>query len=563
MRCGGGALFSQNGTILISDLMQVGTTDTYTAEVTYNNGPGPTFTPVNISVTVEVNGSVSSLTQFAPNGGGWGATSLGPNLARFNGGVIAQNWNSAPNADNLIGTISFVPASTECFTVSSSAAFFVASPGFRFPDNATSNEKCFVYGEVKLAATNDALNSRVVRLRDGLSFVQLKFIGDGQGNTFLFDRDGIADPNFDAVLFSNQPKFNGNVNVQDVNGIIGNILGINSFTEPFQMVAADVNQDQVVDIGDLVAIQRGLLGISEDDMENAWYHPTEASLNSTVSFGDGPVIFTEQYTAADIQAGGILDVVAVKSGDVVVDPIFGQDYDKSITGDGLLIVEDASIGKDELVDVPVYLSNVEEFNVLALALSYNSQNLDFVDIISGALSLNSNDNYLIDIDEEKVSIMTNLLENNVSLKTDEPLFFLRLRAKQQLDNLKKSIKIIDGERSQVVSAGLGKSKVNQKDILLQWAEPTNKEVTLFAKVLSANPFREELTVSINVDVNAAVALRLFDLNGRVVGTLERKLLKGATIIDLSEMVAPAPPGAYVLSVSTGIGQQFTAKVIKQ
>jgi hypothetical protein len=29
------------------------------------------------------------------------------------------------------------------------------------------------------------------------------------------------------------------------------------------------------------------------------------------------------------------------------------------------------------------------------------------------------------------------------------------------------------------------------------------------------------------------------------------------------MVAPAPPGAYVLSVSTGIGQQFTAKVIKQ
>ncbi len=108
------------------------------------------------------------------------------------------------------------------------------------------------------------------------------------------------------------------VKTSDIFKITNHILGVQEITNPFRMVAADVNADGRVDIGDMVAIRRVILGM-DDTFQNS---PTWRFIRRNFSLdgleeGWNPSIFPSTFTVSEL--GGHnrdADFVAIEIGDV-------------------------------------------------------------------------------------------------------------------------------------------------------------------------------------------------------------------------------------------------------
>ena len=87
-------------------------------------------------------------------------------------------------------------------------------------------------------------------------------------------------------------------------------------------------------------------------------------------------------------------------------------------------------------------------------------------------------------------------------------------------------------------------------------------VTLTTISTFPNPFRNELNVTVNIEYNAEVELKLFDMEGRLVLTFDSERVKaGSNTITLyiDDRVSEA---MYMLSVNTG-KEELRTKVLKE
>lgn len=548
----GGGLIAQDGFMSISQPDQIGFTNTYEVNVFYINDSDD-FTPNSLSVQISVNGAVNDLDLTVVGSPGWTANDQ---ARTFSGGVNQGLWN--PALPNLIGKVRFVPSSTGCVTITAGSVLLFGATGLRQPAAATTLPECFISGEVRLAVPGDELMTRVVRLYDGPTFNLPAIVSSPtSAASYLIEQGNIANPNLDCVNSTTRPKFDlQRITVADVNAISNNIMGSVPFTEAYQMVAADVDQSETVDVGDMVDIQRGILGIDESGMVKAWNHVTETSLNTTVQFGDGPVIYTEEYTASDIQTGGDLNFVAIKSGDVVVDAL---EYDKSGSSD-LVEMMDRSLQTGETVEVPVYLSHKDKYNVVALKLNYAAEDIEVLDIVSGELLLRSTDNYKIDAETGAVALITNVFENDVELTGERPAFYLRLRAKKTLESIRDLFAVEPGENSQILGYDKANNKSARNGLALQWRGST---ANFNVEVISANPFREQLRLVVEALKPQSISVQIIDLSGRKLLNGAYEVTTGSSTVNLDQFTPSLKPGVYVLMVSSDSGERFTTKVIKQ
>ncbi|MTB53570.1 T9SS type A sorting domain-containing protein, partial [Lewinella sp. W8] len=125
------------------------------------------------------------------------------------------------------------------------------------------------------------------------------------------DADYTASPAYNAAF-----DF-GNVTVTDIVAITNHILGSNLLGTGYDHVAADVNMDADVNIFDLVAMRRVILGLADDlNPAGATWRFVEADYNLTA--GNWMVTFPEVYNVNNLQ-GNVTDAdfVGVELGNVV------------------------------------------------------------------------------------------------------------------------------------------------------------------------------------------------------------------------------------------------------
>jgi hypothetical protein len=75
-------------------------------DVSYFNGPNlAAFTPVSVSVPIDVTGPVTLQSATAPNNSGWTGLIVNGSTARFSGGVNSNNWDSLSGSTNVLVNI--------------------------------------------------------------------------------------------------------------------------------------------------------------------------------------------------------------------------------------------------------------------------------------------------------------------------------------------------------------------------------------------------------------------------------------------------------------------------
>ena len=118
-----------------------------------------------------------------------------------------------------------------------------------------------------------------------------------------------------TVIPSNDENAANGVSSLDIILVTRHILGLQSFTDPYQLIAADVNNSGSISAADLVGIQRVVLNLaSEFDGQPSWiYVPSDADLSaSTIRSG----VQTSVSLGASEENVENLNFIGVKIGDL-------------------------------------------------------------------------------------------------------------------------------------------------------------------------------------------------------------------------------------------------------
>lgn len=372
--------------------------------------------------------------------------------------------------------------------------------------------------------------------------------GDNVANVDVHNEN--IDPNYSAQMttgtdgyfaFPNNPMFedfalsarknddvlNG-VTTLDIVLIQRHILNINTFSNPYTLIAADVNNDEKISGIDIVELRKLVLGKIDTFLTNdSWRFVDKDAYMDSIS----PWPFTEVAQLEDLNQSQMNeDFIGVKIGDV------NNSVEANLNSPNL-----ESRNKDlvsisyTLLDGFIYefrlLEDIEKVYGLQFALSSNSR---IIALESPTLNLADN-NFIINSDNSLLVSFSN--PEGIKLKKGSILFSIKSDTdKNEFDFLAHSYKNEIYHDFPLSIASLELSKV------LSGNKP-------FDLKLSPNPFTIETTLGFHLYDDEKIELEIFDIEGKLKHNEKIEAIKGWNNYTLSGNKLQKH-GMYLIKLST-------------
>ncbi len=387
-----------------------------------------------------------------------------------------------------------------------------------------------------VATAQDQTVNDVDVIMEAVDFPELtKGLSTAQDGKYGFN-NGIPGLNYALSAAKNGDYLNG-VNTLDLVLIQRHILGIEPFTDPYKMIAADANNDGKVTAADLVELRRLILGIVVGLSKNtSWRFPVE-NQNMSVAY---PFPFVEKIDLPNIGSDKMdQNFVAVKIGDVsgsastdLTSPMV-----TSRSASALKLTYADQKAQKGLVNIPITSSNFVD--VFGYQMTLQLSNATFVSIKSGAIKVAENNIGMIQNDKITMSIGS---ETAMTHSADEVLFTIVVNATSDAD-----IKDLVAITSDVTPAEsyLGSDYTTSKVVLMPRSN-VQDDIALYQNV--PNPFKGQTTVSFYMPNAADVVLNLHDLTGRLVTSKSITALKGMNeVLFTKDQLVPSGVMYYTLT----------------
>ena len=294
------------------------------------------------------------------------------------------------------------------------------------------------------------------------------------------------------------------VSTLDLVMIQRHILGIQPFTSPYKLIAADANNDGKVTASDLTEIRKLVLGLTNNYPNNdSWRFPIEAQTMDA----DNPFPYTEHMMAMPVLPGQNLNFVAVKIGDVngnasvhVQDP--GAE---ARTSSGIVFtIAEREVKAGETFEVPVTAASFNE--VMGFQYTMNLNGASLVELQAGKLEMNAANTGDLGNGVVTMSYASN---EAVTAGTNEVLFTLVVKANRNM-NVSEMLSL----NSAVTSAESYNSDLAVGKVGLEVRAAPVAGIELFQN--EPNPFRGQTTVSFMMPEAAKAKLSIYDVTGKLV-----------------------------------------------
>jgi len=398
-------------------------------------------------------------------------------------------------------------------------------------------------------ATHDArgVEDVEVYLEDMSAPTPITRMTDGEG---FFQMFVAAGPDYRLTPSKNDDVLNG-VNTLDILLIQQHILGINAITNPYELIAANVNDDARISGADLIELRRTILGIDTEYPNNTSWRFVVAT--EQYEEGQLPLDYTEtieMYNAVTDQLDQ--DFVAVKIGDVNGTAVTSSLDSREAEGrSGALIFTalDAAVEAGELVTVDVTSAGFREVLGYQLTLDYGADAFEFVEMKSAALEMTQG-NYG-HFEEAGVLTMSWNDREAVSIGSDEVLFTMVFRAKAA-NRLSDALEINDAITPAEAYVGS-----ETRNVSLRFTTSTT-EFALYQNV--PNPFESKTVIGFNLPEAGKASLTFYDAAGQVVHTIENEYKKGYNEETVDSRSIPAS-GLYYYELRSGDFQATKKMVI--
>ncbi len=278
------------------------------------------------------------------------------------------------------------------------------------------------------------------------------------------------------------------------------ILGEEIIDNPYNLIAADVNNDGRITGIDLVDLRRLILGITDDFPSNESWRFVDAK----EQFDDpsSPFPFTEILNISSLDKNMMDEnFIGVKIGDVNgtarANSLVLAD---SRASRGIeLYMENVSVGPGEIIEVPVILKSSEA--LVALQLTLELQSVDFVGLRPGGMNV-APDQFAL-LDQNTLTMAWSAIDAAHSVSR---LYTLILEGREKA-LLSESISL----SSRVTEARAYTSDGERLDINMSFESIGAGEFALWQN--QPNPFRDVTNIGFDLPEAGQATLRIFDVTG--------------------------------------------------
>jgi hypothetical protein len=338
-----------------------------------------------------------------------------------------------------------------------------------------------------------------------------------------------------------QPQTSDEVNIRriktsDIATIAAHALGTAPLTDPYRLIAADANGDGYVDISDMLAISRVIIGIDGSYQSSPTWRFIRRDFDLTgLEEGWDPSIFPTSYMIEELLGHNRnADFVAIEIGDVFVQPGGREMY--------ALNTEDVMLKAGERYDLKVTAGELQAFQGTFDA----APGLEIENWSSPLLGRgNVNDAYIMD------GLLPFSYQANNSLEGEE-IITLHLLATTDLQ-ISDYLSVTDRITYPEAYTPAGRAAT----LSLEFSETTGGDGIVLHQNFP-NPASAQTTIVFELPLAGAVALEVHDLQGRLVaarnleGHVGRNTVVFQTEDDLNNSTG-------ILTYTLTVGQQRLTK----
>jgi len=318
------------------------------------------------------------------------------------------------------------------------------------------------------------------------------------------------------------------VSTLDLVRIQKHLLGIEPFTDPYELIAADANNSQSVSVIDLVELRKLILGVYTKLPSNTSWRFVDKSFQFTNPAHPWPfdeVIDVPNMTGTELGK----DFMAVKIGDVNNSVKANLQQIKPRNGGGVLhlAADDRNVTTGEIVDLAI---RADDFTAIeGYQFTLMTSGLEFVGVESGVVEMN----------DENIGSFGNVLTTSwhkvggVSATSNDVLFTLHFRA-INAGHLGEMIKL----NSKMTEAEAYTTSDDIKDVKLSFRGAEGAaDFALYQN--EPNPFKNVTVIGYDVPQSGDVTLTIFDVTGKILEVKNQNAVKGYNTISVSNKDLPS------------------------
>jgi len=374
-----------------------------------------------------------------------------------------------------------------------------------------------ISGKVESAAHPGVGVEKVEMKLEDMSAPTPLFRQTNENGEFLFS--AAEEQSYTLSARKNDDPLNG-VNTFDILLMQRHILGLDPISDPYALIAANVNDDARISGGDIVELRRVILGIESEFPNNDSWRFVDAS--ETLEPAQLPRQYKEQISIYDLESDvADQDFVAVKIGDIDGSAAPNQAMGSEAEGrSGALVLsaENATLEADQTFDLAITSKMFSE--VFGYQVTWNLSGVDVVSVESGAAAMNSS-NYAIFDDHMTMSWHA---VDGLEAEADEVLFTVRLRAADRV-RLSEAITLSSDITRNEAYVGTATRSVD-----LRFEESSAKEFALYQNM--PNPFESKTVIRFDLPKAGQATLTIFDGAGKVIKEIDGDYSRGENFVEV-------------------------------
>ncbi|MEI6410148.1 MAG: T9SS type A sorting domain-containing protein [Bacteroidota bacterium] len=323
------------------------------------------------------------------------------------------------------------------------------------------------------------------------------------------------------------------VDVFDLIAISKHILGLEPFTSPYAMIAADANKSGSITVFDIVEIRKLILGLYNNFPSNTSWRFVDASFVFPNPNNPFQTQFNETYTnTLPILPGDTisLEFYGIKVGDVNCTAIPGF---KTAHGDDrspttLLSMPDLLMEAGEVRDIQIQLAEAKRLLGFQMGLQFDPQQLRIEEVQSGLPDFDAATCIAQPTPGHLNSVWFDV--NPTEIKANEAMMTLRVRA-LRTGWLHEMLSITNGADGNLRSeARLSDATRTQLQLDFRTAQSEQDQVVVYTP--QPNPTSAGTTIRVQLPETEQVTLQITDLNGKLLYEQRIQLPKGTQTLEV-------------------------------
>lgn len=371
------------------------------------------------------------------------------------------------------------------------------------------------------------------------------------------------------------------------------ILGVQPFTNGYQMIAADVNKSGSITTFDIHELRKLILGIYNDNFpwqEQPWrFIPEFVPQNYSGSFNTNPFSllgggYLEQGWSYTAPALGKRGFDGIKVGDVnstwLTDPTPPCSPEQIVTpgDDASLQVPNIYIHKDEIVTLKIKLQQSKSISAFQIGLKLPSSHFEILDISPSAFpDYTKTDNFGYNITEGDA--LTSLWYNNSStpgngsilVAGNSTLFSITVKATESINNLSEYVTLYKDFLPSLFYGPDGSLNGSVVALNLEVDPQSGDRSSNFSKKADTQPMNQLqcdpnptdnwTNISVNYEeISTTAILEFIDVHGKTVKTQSVLVNTGFNQFRIGD-IGDLPSGMYHVSLKVG-NKIYTDKLLK-